>query len=303
MERVETGECSGSFGELLQGVLPDGEKFLINLKLKNRSVASVTLTTASYDAAKEAEFARSYATFPKTHKVLRNIMVDLGRHDDLLLHIDSTIPVGKGLSSSTADMVASIEALEKALSVSFKRPYISRMLTEIEPNDGLHYEGTSAYHHAKGKLIESWSWVPNWRILGLDFGGVIDTVEFNRRNVVFPPELRQEYAGLLATAVQAFAAEDRPALAKVATRSAELWQSINPKASLPGVLQFAQDSAAEGVVNAHSGTYLGLLYSDETHDWDALLERAARAFPEATARWYDTATSGATPPATQFPRD
>lgn len=303
MEKTEVGECSGSFGELLQGVLPDGKKFLINLRIQNKSIAHVTLTNSSYDAEKESGFAKSYALFSKSHKVVRNILADLGRHDDVFLNIESTIPVGKGLSSSTADMVASVRALQKALSIGLQKQYIGRMLTEIEPNDGLHFDATSAYHHTTGELIANWDWVPNWRILGLDLGGVVDTVKFNLRRMDISVATCDEYADLLEQSKVAMARQDRSALGKIARRSAELWQAVNPKSGLEEVLQFSDNTGAEGVANAHSGTYLGLLYSDSRADWGALAQLAEETFPGVSLHWYDTISCRAEPEIILRPRD
>src|SRR5204862_6874577 len=58
------------------------------------------------------------------------------------------------------------------------RSYISRVLTDVEPNDRLHYDHTSAYHHTEGRLIANFDWGPPLHILGVDEGGMLDTVAF-----------------------------------------------------------------------------------------------------------------------------
>src|SRR5262245_14252856 len=131
MERTGRGTCHASFGELLQGVLPGGHKFLVNCRIHNRSLVTVRLGEPSYSVSKEKEFAQTYARFPKTLKGLRIFLSDLGRHDDCAVAVASDIPIGKGLSSSTADMVAGIRALAEALSLRLKDDYVSRMLTEV----------------------------------------------------------------------------------------------------------------------------------------------------------------------------
>lgn len=279
MELTGQGNCNGSFGELLQGVLPGNRKFLINLKIANCSRARVQLTSSSYSREKEAQFAESYRQYSKSYKVLRNILADIGRHDDCFLEIDSNIPVGKGCSSSTADMIAAIQALAGALSLALKPEYIGRMLTEIEPNDGLHYEGTAAYHHTSGELISRFDYVPPLRILGIDFGGVIDTVEFNRTPFVWTDEEMDRYAGLLVRAQSYLAAADIPGLCGVATESSRLWQKVNPKHRLDDVLRFMEDTGGLGVVNTHSGTFLGVLYPEERGDMAELEKRVADRIP------------------------
>lgn len=288
MELTGSGYCNGSFGELLQGVLPGNRKFLINLKIRNCSTARVHLMSSSYSREKEAQFAESYRQYSKSYKVLRNILADIGRHDDCLLEIDSDIPVGKGCSSSTADMIAAIQALAGALSLALKPEYIGRMLTEIEPNDGLHYEGSAAYHHTQGELIARFDYVPPVRILGIDFGGVIDTVEFNRTPFSWSDAEMTHYADLLETAKGFLAAADLPGLCRIATESTELWQKVNPKPRLDEVLRFTEDSGGLGVVNTHSGTFLGVLYAQDRQDIPDLERQLAARMPGYATHVFNT---------------
>lgn len=293
MDYTGQGGCQGSFGEILQGVLPGNKKFLVNLKIKNASHVRLHLQPSDYSNEKEAIFADSYRRYSKSYKVLRNILADIGRHDDCLLEIDSDIPVGKGCSSSTADMVASIQALAAALSLALKPEYIGRMLTEIEPNDGLHYPGTSAYCHASGELIARFDYVPPLHILGIDFGGVIDTVEFNRTPINWTEAELEHYAGLLEAAKKSLSQADVTGLCEIATESALLWQKVNPKRQLGDVMQFMRDTGGLGIANTHSGTYLGILYQEDREDLPAILRRAASAIPGCDMQLFETVSCAA----------
>jgi len=286
VERMGKGSCPGSFGELLQGVLSERGKFLVNFKIKNISHVTLTLSSPRYSEEKEALFAESYRRYPKSYKVIRNICIDLGNHSDCFLKIDSDIPVGKGLSSSTADMVASIQALASTLSVVMKPDYIGRMLTEIEPNDGLQHEGTGIYHHTTGKLIEQFPYIPPLRILGIDLGGVVDTVKFNQRALTWTDAQVKRYEGLLHEMRTALAGRDLASICRIATESAKLWQQVNPKPELDDVLALMSETGALGVVNTHSGTYLGLLYGEDRDDLNSLLSTVARRFPGKEVRWF-----------------
>jgi L-threonine kinase len=289
MKRVGSAACFGSFGELLQGVLPGGHKFLINCRITNVSRVTVELSEPRFSSEKESDFAHAYARFPKTFKGLRIFLSDLGLHDDLLISIDSDIPIGKGLSSSTADMVAGVQALAEALSVKLKNEYVSKMLTEVEPNDGLHFEGTTAYHHTEGRLIANFGWVPPFRILGIEQGGVLDTVLFNQRALNWTETQTTRYAAMLESALAALDACDAPKLAEIATESAKVWQAVSPKEDLGAVLDLADDLGACGVLNTHSGTYLGLLFPDrETLDEERAAAKVAERLPRRALDWYRT---------------
>jgi len=291
MDRVGVGTCHASFGELLQGVLPGGRKFLVNCRICNQSRVTVRLSGPSYSSQKEEEFARSYARFPKTYKGLRNFLSDLGRHDDCLISIESDIPIGKGLSSSTADMVAGVRALAEALSLKLKNDYVGHMLSEVEPNDGLHFDQTSAYHHTEGRLIANVDWVPPLRILGIDQGGVVDTVAFNQRKIDWTQEQMAHYGRLLEAMLAALEARDIERVGALATESARAWQRINPKQDLPAVLDLAEKLGALGVVNTHSGTYLGMMFpEDPALDAEGIRTAVSARLPDCDIAWYATTT-------------
>jgi L-threonine kinase len=289
MESVGIGTCHASFGELLQGVLPGGHKFLVNCRIRNRSTVTVRLSDPSYQLQKEEELAYAYAHFPKTCKGLRIFLSDLGRHDDCLVSVESNVPVGKGLSSSTADMVAGVRALAEALSLKLRNDYISRVLTDVEPNDGLHFDQTSAYHHAEGRLIANVDWVPPLHILGVDEGGVLDTVAFNRRELAWTEAQMARYRDLLDAMIGALQRHDTARVAELATQSAQAWQPISPKQDIDAVLDLAERLGAIGVINTHSGTYLGLLFGeDDRLDRSRLAALAAERLPARDISWFDT---------------
>lgn len=282
------GICNASFGELLQGVLPGNKKFLVNLKIKNASRVTLRLTSCQYSEQKEAEYAESYKHFSKSYKIIRNILSDLGRHDDFFLDVDSDIPIGKGLSSSTADMVASIGAAANALSIALKKEYIGKMLSEIEPNDGLHYPGTTAYHHTTGVAIAQHDYIPPLHILGIDSGGTIDTVEFNRTIIEWSERQMTHYQDLLKRMNVALESEDLQSICAIATESAQLWQEINQKPIFSEVLAFMKESEGLGLVNAHSGTFIGILYREDRGDLETIRTAWEKRNPQFPSRWFQT---------------
>ncbi len=289
--RSGTGTCSGSFGELLQGVLPGNKKFLVNLKIKNCSQVNATLSSCQYFEDKESRFVESYRRFSKSYKVLRNLLTDIGCHDDPFLDVQSNIPIGKGLSSSTADMIATIKAFKKALKISLKSDYIGGLLTEIEPNDGLHWPGTAAYHHTTGKLISRFDYVPPLSILGIDFGGVVDTVQFNRLHFTWSDQEMEHYQSLLKRMEDALNARDLATVCAISTESTLLWQRINPKSELGQVQEFQRETGALGIINTHSGTLLGLMYEPGRSDAGALLKRAKEKWGAEQVRWFHTVSA------------
>lgn len=288
--KTGTGECNGSFGEMLQGVLPGGKKFLINLKIQNRSRVRMALTSCEYSPEKERLFIQSYNSYSKSYKIIRNIMADIGAHDDVYIEVDSNIPVGKGLSSSTADMIASVRALEQALSITLKKEYIGKMLTEVEPNDGLHFPGTAAYHHTLGELIQQFDYIPPLHIIGIDTGGELDTVAFNARCFEWTETEFANYAQLLDSARDAYLSQNLEAVCKIGTQSARLWQKCVLKPELDAILAFATANGALGIANAHSGTFVGLLYPVDQPGLQGIMDKVRKAFPDKDIHHFKTTT-------------
>jgi len=63
--------------------------------------------------------------------------------------------------------------------------------------------------------------------------------------------------------IEALHTRDVARIAALATASARSWQAISPKADLDTVIALAGKLGALGVINTHSGTYLGLLFPDD----------------------------------------
>lgn len=277
-QRDGEGQCNGGFGELIQGMLPGDRPFLVNLPLASISVARVRIGGGSSGIPDDCR---------KSAAVVRSALAAVGKDSDFSLEISSQLPIGKGLSSSTADMIAAVRAVEDALDQRFEPDQIGRMLTDIEPNDGLHFSGTSAYLHTAGVLIERTDWIPPFAILGIDTGGEVDTLQFNANRRVWTDEQLERFKVRLDELLDALRRRDLQAIGAVATVSTRAWQAVYPKGHFDEITALAEETGAVGIVNAHSGTYLGLLYMSEGEA--AAAEQRAQAFvPNLETRRFRT---------------
>ena len=288
MKTKATGICNASFGELLQGVLPGEKKFLVNLPINLYSRVTVELFPPKYTLKKEIQFNESYQKYSKSYKLLKLILSDLGSHDDFLISVESQIPIGKGLSSSTADMVAAARAIASLKMITFRGDYLGEIISEIEPNDGLHYPGVSAYHHTTGQLIESVAWIPSWKILGIDLGGTFDTVSFNDQRMLIDQQEMHRYSMILSKMLNALKEKNATIVANLATVSAEMWQARNPKSKLTQILSLGEKTRALGLVNTHSGTYVGLIFEASRMDMKQIEGIISNALPTVLLRWFKT---------------
>ena len=253
------GRCFGTFGELLQGVLPDQEReFLVTLPIARYSTARFTASSES----------REVCVYPphkdKTRRLADKLMHVLDLDSGGFLSIRSELQPGKGCASSSADMVAAALAIQSAFGVSISRASLAQVMSSIEPSDGVMYRGIVSFYHREGVLRKFLGYLPSLTIVGLDEGGQVDTVEFNERSKPFGRAHRAEYEDLVLRMERAVARGDLRTLGEISTRSAIMNQEVLPKNHLDLLLDIRRRYKALGVVVAHSGTQLGLLLDPES---------------------------------------
>ena len=245
--------CFGTFGELLQGMLPEPDAdFLVTLP-----VARWTMSTFRVDPGRTGVEVRP-AHKGKARRMAEMVLAMAGAPGGLLT-VDSNLPEGKGMASSSADLVATARAVANAVGLDLPPVLLEDLLRRIEPTDGVLYPGVVAFDHRRVRLRARLGSLPTMTVVGLDEGGTVDTVAFNRIAKPFTPADRREYARLLARLTQAVARRDLSEAGAVATRSAEMNQALWPKRALDDVLRVCEEVGALGVVAAHSGTMLGVL--------------------------------------------
>jgi len=251
------GVANGTFGELLQGALQgDNNHFLVTLPIQKFSRAVFMPDgAATRITVTPANKSKSLAL---VQKLVDYYALGIGGH----LLIESELPEGKGLASSSADLVAAARALEAALGKAIPTDLILALLRTIEPTDGVMYREFVTFFHRKVELGRQLGFPSPLKVVAIDEGGQIDTIEYNQRNHPFTAEECAEYAELLQTIEIAIQCNNLRLLGRVATRSAILNQKRNPKRHLDQMLAISQATNALGVVVTHSGPCIGLLFPD-----------------------------------------
>ena len=251
------GKSFSSFGEIVQGRLTNGEDFLVTLPIDLWSTCELICKPIKGPLVIECDFEKS-------RSLLYNIVEELGIKD--CLHIECVftrnIPIGKGLSSSTADMLAALRAIQEVFGLLIKESFISRLFATIEPHDGVHYNSSVAYNHRKGILLSNYEYIPKYVIIAVDNGGAVDTIQYNQE-IIFSELQKEAFDQLYIDLQIAFDQKNDLLIAKCATRSAHLYSerssSLFVRASLAEIANFS----AIGMVVAHSGTCVGFLYPDD----------------------------------------
>jgi uncharacterized protein involved in propanediol utilization len=260
--------CCASFGELLQGVLPGGGHFLVTLPIDLHAQAHFSVS----------RHMNELRVWPEpSWKALRLVEALLRRYDLPLrgeLRLENAIPRGKGLASSTADLVATYRAVACCHRLPQQPDVLEALLRDIEPSDGVMHRGVVAYRHREARLHEHLGSVPALTLVAVDEGGEVETLAHNGRKLDYSAADRDEYAMLLAQLRNALEGGDIAALGAVATRSAQLNQRVLPKRWLDAMTNIAAAVQAAGVVAAHSGTYLAIMIDALGEDHDSQIRRA-----------------------------
>lgn len=248
------GVCNSSFGEIIQGCKLNNDDFLVSLPIK--LISSCKISLEKFDAPLIVECNRQ-KTKDLITILFQKININWGYY--VKCNLKSNIPISKGLSSSTADMVAAVRAIENLFNIIFDKDLISKTFKIIEPHEGLHYNTCTLYNHVKGKLILDFKYIPNFYILAIDKGGVVDTLEFNKK-AKYKFKHKKMSEKNLNRIINAFKIKNDLEIAKCATISSKiLAERYNYDLNIKAI-NFIEEAKSIGLVSAHSGTFLGFLY-------------------------------------------
>lgn len=259
---VGLARCPGTCGEWVQGAR-NGVPFLIDCPIDQFSEAKVALTRHS--TAWVLPLRKS-----KALQVL-NLLKDslglpkLGGKVEFL----QQLPEGKGMASSTADIIAVASATLIALGENPSPERLAHYALQIEPSDSVMFPGITEIEHVQRHRYRMLGSSLPALFLALDWGGAIDTRVFNAR-----PDLAEHYRHYETDIKRAYdlACEgieqaDLEKLATAGTISARCNLEINPKSFYKPFLNWVQQQGGLGVVTAHSGTLLaGVFPQDDFSD-------------------------------------
>ncbi|MEU9333235.1 kinase [Streptomyces sp. NPDC048290] len=290
---IANGSSFGTFGELLQGRLQPGNRdFLVTLPIARWS-------TARFHWQPDQELRVEPPGKRKSLELAARMLRHYGCPGGGTLTLSGDLPEGKGLASSSADLVATARAVARVLGVGMPAATIEGLIRPIEPTDGVMHNGTTAFYHREVRLCARLGPTPPMTIVGVDEGGEIDTVSFNRKEKSFTREETSEYRRLLYSLSEAVRHGDVTTIGRVATQSSEMNQRLQHKRLLPGLLEICRKAGALGVAVAHSGTKLGILISAADPDHDKRLARVVDECHEISEEITIDHTLNFTPPSEQ----
>ncbi|MDO8734679.1 MAG: hypothetical protein Q7K21_05940 [Elusimicrobiota bacterium] len=263
-----TVRTPGTCGELAQGVI-DGNCFHITCPVDLFSYVSVEL-------AKKTEI--SFNKW-KTKKAVEKMLKLFREKINLKVRIQSEIPVSKGMASSTADIVGGCLATANLLNLKISEDDISKICLFIEPTDGIMFPGITLFDHREGKIKEYLGSAPKMKILVVDLGICVDTIEFNKKTFLHKHLSNQKKIKkafeLIKTGIRQ---NDIHMIGEGATISAFCNQKILYKPELEKILNIVLKLGAVGINIAHSGGVVGILLNYEFSDMEFLKTKLQEKF-------------------------
>lgn len=257
-------KAPGSCGELVQGTL-GGKNFLVTCPINLYSTATI----------KDCSGPSLICAGDKVKEAIKKTMGYLNIEPKFQLTVQSGLPQGKGMASSSADISAACQALALSAGKSLTPDEIANIAISIEPTDGIFFPGIVMIDHIAGKDRLLLGNPPPITIAVFDVGGEVDTLYFNQRidlkrlNDEKEPKVQQA----LHFVKQGILTGDPELIGRGATLSAIANQSILYKPCLETVINLAKQYGAIGVNAAHSGTVLGILFrSDQLKYYDDCIQ-------------------------------
>lgn len=263
------GICPASCGEFVQGIL-DNEEYLCSYAVDIYSTAKVEEKLDSINRG-------PYKSRKAIKAVFEKFNIPIKESINISLHIDSKIPVSKGMASSTADIGATINATLSLLKKSLTGEEISKLASTIEPTDSIFMKENSIFNPINGEVIKSLGNINNARVVILEPNKTLSTSKVRsmldyREKKVSNKEIIREAFHLLEEGISK---NDLNLIGRASTISSIANENIHKKEELNKIIEISKKYGAYGVNIAHSGTVVGILidkYMNENRLIDLLYD-------------------------------
>lgn len=271
MSSISQGAAPATAGELVQGTL-DGKDFLITSPINLFSVAKAILrTTPEITVNPDGDYS-------KVVKAVQKLLDISGFcHLGVDLQFTSRVPRGKGLASSTSEMLAAMRAVMRATGKTVSPRQLAEIATSVESSDPIFFPGVVRSNPLTGELYDCYGSPPPLHFLLVDTGGEVDTGTYDRERARRHSLKNEEK---LRSAVRlidrGFQKRSPRMVAQGATMSAEIHQGVLFKEPFEDLLKVSQEAGALGVNCAHTGTVLGVMYDARRTSHGMLRDRVQK---------------------------
>lgn len=275
LDIVAAVECPGTCGEWVQG-FNEGSPFLVDCPINRFTRGKVRLSG-------QGGAWRIPEGKTKVQALLELLKKAYGLEAGGTLTLNSELPVGKGMASSTADLVVTAAAVMLAANGQMPRSeWLAELTLQIEPSDSVMFPGIAEMNHLQGGHIRLLGSAVPASFLALDWGGQIDTERFNSQPCLGEHYRRHE--GTLRSALhlvrEGIALNDLERMAYASTLSARVNLEVNPKPYFHSFLGWVRKQGGLGLITAHSGTILAGVFPIGSVSAEMVSEACERFEPE-----------------------
>ncbi|WP_448567130.1 GHMP family kinase ATP-binding protein [Thalassotalea ganghwensis] len=277
--QASVGVCRGALGELYQGISTDGsnEIVIISSLIPKYSWTYFTPDTNGFSSLKDQKLAspereKSFTAL-KIYCQQQSVEWPSGRWS-----FYSDLQVARGMASSTADIVATLRCAASYFGKKLTTNEILSILSKLERSDSVFLDRLALFSSSKHEIIHQFKKMPPLYALYMHEADEVETDGTKTMLLDFYQQHYRDYLQLNHFAQHAFQECDLQAICKVATLSAQLSQQILPKLHFEQIMQAQKKFDADGVITAHTGSVIGLLYAQKPNI--KILENVAQFYKE-----------------------
>ncbi|WP_162237225.1 GHMP family kinase ATP-binding protein [Sphingomonas sp. Leaf242] len=254
-----SGVCNGTLGELLQGPLVASGKVEI-------AIISLPVAQHSWAYYLKGQAGDSVSELDIRPKCRKAIDIYLAKYEltlpSGLWAFSSELPWGRGMASSTADIVATLRCLDAVFGRKSEPAAIAPILREIERSDSVFLDGYALYLSGCQEVIRQLPGNPAFHVCYIDEQRVVNTDAVTPALLSNYIENLDAYERNLSEMLSAFDRGDLHSIGRCSTVSAILGQKAVPKRTLQPMVDHQDIFGADGIVVAHTGSLIGYLFKD-----------------------------------------
>jgi L-threonine kinase len=204
--------------------------------------------------------------YSKSMQAARLALDYLGRPElGARLWLSGQLRPGRGMASSTADIVGVMAGISHILGQPLTPAELARLACQIEPSDSTMFADITALAYRGSARSQKLGTISALPLLLLDPGYAIDTLSYNAQldlNAVRCLASTTHQA--LALLQEGLRNDDVNKIGAAATLSALSYQAVSYSSLVEQAQGWAKVTGAAGLVRAHSGSVMGLLFPLET---------------------------------------
>lgn len=262
---MAVAQCPASCGELIQGWILGSEK-LVSCPVDWYSTVEVDYGSPRAD---ERPLSRAMVD-----RLLSYWRYPAALSKEIRIDVCSTIPVAKGMASSTADIAATAVATAHYLGHPLDETTLARLCVSLEPTDSTLFRQLTLFDHNTAATQIACRSQPQLDLLVLESPATLLTTDYHRL-----PRLEKLHAHSASLQqawekVQQACETDNPRrMGEAATLSAIASQHLLPKPGFDTLRTLVEECDLYGINVAHSGSVVGLMLDRQRHDIEYLQRR------------------------------